>query len=170
MSDRSIVAYEGFREGASNFDYFMCGLIGAVFAYLAESYEPARFSFSTSALESVSVVLLGASLFCGIKRLERVNQVMLLNHKLLDAAESREKYTTALNDGEFPLRRSGSNEPLSREDCHSHVERLRQAEISGRENIAKHKRAAGRYYAGRQYCFFIGLGALVAYKILTPYS
>ncbi len=169
MAQRGIVAYEAFRSESGKFDYFMCALIGAVFAYIAESYRPHELTFGPTLLEPTAVVLLAIALFCGVKRLERVVVTLMVNHTLLDDAETRAKLVEALNSAEFPVLRS-TGELLEREDCTKRVVELRQREAAHREMIARHKRAAGRYYSWRQKTMFLGLGALVLHRLLLPYA
>jgi hypothetical protein len=73
MADDKPPTYELYsksRDSLEKFDYFICSVAGAIFAYVAQHYTPKVLAIDAATLEPVSLVLLAASFFCGIKRIE----------------------------------------------------------------------------------------------------
>lgn len=88
-TERSDRVFEAAREARQKFDYFILGLIGAVCAFIAQSFRPEKLGFNPSTVELVSLVLLVASAIYGFKRIDSSTTLMHVNAKLLRMNEEK---------------------------------------------------------------------------------
>ena len=72
-------------EAVETFDYYICAVIGAVFAYEMEHYSPHKIHCDLHLIEPLALALLGVSFICGILRLQLAALAATWNHKLEDA-------------------------------------------------------------------------------------
>jgi hypothetical protein len=86
--ERSIIAFEHYRQAEQKFEYFITGLTCTFFAFLAKDFSPQALGRPESA-ELLSLVLLLASIYFGFKRIDFSIRVMHMNHEFLDAQEKR---------------------------------------------------------------------------------
>jgi len=87
--------YSKGKDAADKFDYFVCTVAGAIFAYIVQHYTPKVLAWDAATLEPVSLVLLAFSFYFGIKRIELGATIIhidkdltqLIHQGSLDAAE-----------------------------------------------------------------------------------
>ena len=89
MSERSIEVYFKADESSEKFDYFVCSVAGALFAYIGRDYVPRKLGLGIPLIEPLSLVFLVASFYCGIKRIECKIHARRLNHKRLTLRKGR---------------------------------------------------------------------------------
>jgi hypothetical protein len=94
MEHRSLIAHKNWQESSDKFDYFICGVSGSLFAYIAQTYTPQR--FETLPIEPLALLFLALSFYTGAVRIETANTMKLLNHEMLDASEKAGEMTKAL--------------------------------------------------------------------------
>jgi hypothetical protein len=82
MSD-SIEVYRRSHEAAEKLDYFICGVGGALFAYIGQNYIPHKLEFGISLLEPLALIFLAGAFFAGLKRIETCNAQTNINHEQL---------------------------------------------------------------------------------------
>jgi hypothetical protein len=99
---RSIELFGITQKSSERFDYFVCGVAGALFAYIGEHYEPHKLEFGFSLLEPISLVMLACSFFVGLKQIETVIVQRRINYKILDVSERAGNMTRALSGGNGP--------------------------------------------------------------------
>jgi hypothetical protein len=170
MSERSIIAFEGYREGIQKFDYFVSGLTGAIFAYVAQTYSPKQLGFGASSIEPLALVLLAISFFIGLKRIESSNVMMRVNHEMLDASEKAGQAATALDSGMALARDALSGKIVSRDQ----LEFNRRYQMDRSEKAAEALQAVrakgDRHYRHRDLFLILGFIAILLAKILQPYA
>jgi hypothetical protein len=87
--------YKKGKDAADKFDYFVCTVSGAIFAYIAQHYTPKVLAINAALLEPVSLLVLAGSFFCGLKRIELGATIIhidrdltiLIQQQSMDAAE-----------------------------------------------------------------------------------
>lgn len=87
MSERSLVAFEHYREAEQKFEYFLAGVSVAVCGYIGQTLKPERFALSPYSLEIVALLVIAASVVIGFRRMENYVLSRQLNH---DALHNRE--------------------------------------------------------------------------------
>jgi len=168
MDERDDSVWQTWREEANKFDYFVCGVSGAIFTYVIKDYSPKRLGFNSSLFETVALIFLAASFYFGIKRIERNLTCLSTNHQklfhdsdvrrmLLSLSQNQEHYQTStgiVNRSELQQRIAIS------------VEKIKAAEIAGE----KARGQALRFYNHRNTCLILGFLTIFLAKVLLPYE
>ena len=66
--DRSLKAWEHWRDSAEKFDYYVLGILTALVAYIGQHLPPATIGRNAATLELLGFVVLGLSVVAGIAR------------------------------------------------------------------------------------------------------
>ena len=90
---RSDGVYEKWRESTEKFDYFILGVLGALCAYISQTYKAERLGLNPGTLDLLALLVLVLAAVFGFRRIEAVNQGSLINHRILHVHS-------------FPIRRS----------------------------------------------------------------
>lgn len=80
--------YKKGQDAADKFDYFVCGVTGAVLTYIAQQYSPKPLAIDVHLLEPVAILILAGSFFCGLTRLRWCAAII---HVDFDLGHAREK-------------------------------------------------------------------------------
>jgi hypothetical protein len=167
MTDRSIIAYEHYRDATQRFEYFILGVSGALCAYVGQHLTPQKIGLTPYALELFSLILLVSSVFVGFKRIEKVIVGHTLNHRLLYLSEQRGQLVT--NFKGQPLVNALSGETLSAEATARRISEIEEAIPAHQEQFDRAAVQANRYYKIRNWLLATGFLGLLVSKILTPY-
>jgi hypothetical protein len=164
MSERSISVHKIAQTESVKFDYFVCSVVAAIFAYLVKDYSPHKIGFDFNTVETLSLVCLVISFFAGFKRIELHNEFMRVNHSLLDAIEQAEVLTDDLNQ----------TPPKFPPDVLKRKYDLRQELLLGqnvyRAMLNKISPKAGFCYKMRNLFLYVGFASIVLSKVLQPYE
>jgi len=171
MNDRSADVYGMTHAATEKFEYFICGVTGAIFAYITQTYQPQKLDNIFSVIQTVALVILAVSFFAGIRRIQLFNLKTRLNHALLEASEKAGRATSALagNPAES-FHNEGTGEWTTREDLERrravYMEEAHKMEAKLRSVQSKASRC------GRVRNFFLLLGILTIFvsKVLQPYQ
>lgn len=165
MSSTELFAHH--VEATEKFDYFICGVTGAIFAYVVQHYTPSKLAFSPSVLEPVGLVLLVAAFFVGLKRIEVLVSSRRGNYLIAQAGEQANAALKAQFSNDIPIR---GGTVVSAESA----EAQRHRAIKEREALEKKMDVVSKkgmlLYRWRNYLLMAGFIALLAAKILEPYS
>jgi hypothetical protein len=112
--ERSIIAFEHYREAQQRFEYFIVGVVVALCAYVGQTLAPEPLGLSPYTLEVLSVALLIVSAVVSFKRLESMALGALVNHEMLHFREKRGEFRKGLEAGGFVDAISGYAWPRER--------------------------------------------------------
>jgi hypothetical protein len=166
----SRIVFEGARDGQQKFDYFMVGLTGALFAYIAQTYKPRELGINPSSLEPLALVFLALSFFIGLKRIETSLAAMRLNHDMLDCAEKAGLLTKAIAEGTGDGYNAESGEFVSYQELPERRQRYMIQSQAAREVLESTINRGARYYSYRNHFLFAGFAAIFLAKLLLPYA
>lgn len=167
--EKSMIVFEGAREGQQKFDYFVAGLTGALFAYIAQTYVPEKFGFDPAGLEPLALLFLAVSFFLALKRIELTNIIMRLNHDMLAAAEKAGNMTKALASHTGDGFNAESGEIVPFRDLPARRQNyMLQAQAAEHALLAKISKSE-RYYTYRNHFLIAGFAAIFLAKLLQPY-
>jgi hypothetical protein len=169
MSNRSIDAFARAHESLEKFDYFICGVGGALFAYLGQHYLPKKFELGPSAFEPLALVLLATSFFVGLKRVEVINYLMQLNAQMLDAAEQAGGRLQALVQGPGPYFNSVGGEVTDRQTVESERVEYLQFKEAIEKKLTEGRAKAIKLYHIRNTFLVLGFVSIFLAKVLQPY-
>ena len=166
----SMMTFAGARDGQQKFDYFVTGLTGALFAYVAQTYVPKRIGFDAATLEPLALTFLAASFFLGLRRIETTIRVMSLNHEMLDSSEKAGRMTEAMAKGVT----RGFN-PHSGAFIEPGEIPRRRAELMSRARAAekallKAIERGSTHYKSRNLLLVGGFAAFILSKVFAPYA
>ena len=96
---RSDGVYEKWRESTEKFDYFILGVLGALCAYISQTYKAERLGLNPGTLDLLALLVLVLAAVFGFRRIEAVNQGSLINHRILHAYERRGVLASVTQNG-----------------------------------------------------------------------
>jgi hypothetical protein len=168
MAERSLIAYEHWRESSQKFDYFMTGLSGALVAYIAETYSPQRIGWSPNSIELLSVFLLVASLVAGFKRIDyNVGAFKIMSQKL-DAEEKLGSLTASMSNA--PVLNVLTGEILTFTDIESKRAYYTQVISFSESKLKTWTDRSFKAYRLRNYLLVMGFSAIITSKIWLAYT
>ena len=169
MEQRSLIAYDEYFKSAQKFDYFVTGISGALFAYIAQTYQPREIRFSPDTLEPVALLFLALAFFFGMKRIEAGVTSSGSNFISLDAGEKAGNMTEALGRS-TPGYNPYSGGLIHPEQISAQREKhMHQAKASLKQTKVFAGKA-DKYYSYRNLFLYGGFAAILLSKILQPYS
>ena len=156
------------HTSSEKFDYFVCGIGGALFAYLGQAYIPQKFESWSQCLTPLALICLTLSFYSGFRRIQISNELTKLNKEMLQAHERIVNFTSALNTNDSSFV-SGTGEIHTREM----LEQFRKDEekmVEETNKLAFTKTdLANRCGKFRDGLLFIGFLAILFSKIVQPY-
>lgn len=156
-------------EGQNKFEYFVTGVAGALFAYIAQTYTPKALEWGPQSLEPLSLLLLSLAFFFGLKRIEATVEISRLNFEMLDSNEKAGNMAEAILKGHGNGYNVYTGDPMRYAELPQKRAEYRaqgvQAEIDLLGMVAK----SAHYYSYRKIFLFGGFAAIFLAKILSPY-
>lgn len=167
MEERSIIAYEHYRDASQRFEYFFSGIIAALCAYIAQSFKPAKLDWNPNTFELLSLIILFSSFFFSLKRMEKIVQVFRGVHKKLHNSEIKGKLVAHIDIAPFINEQTGKVYTI--QDVELEIKFLDYLLPKVEEDIHKTNTSAERYYSLRNMFFYLGFILLIVSKILYAY-
>jgi hypothetical protein len=159
------------REHSSKekFDYFICSVAGALFAYIGQTYTPHKLDSWFYYLTPLALFLLALSFACGLIRIYVSNDVIKLNKYIMRNFEDCISISEELRKGSTTFTDHAGN-VLSRKDLEdkrvlkNKLIKHDESQIQSRNTIA---RLLG---VGRDLFLTFGFILILGSKILQPYQ
>src|SRR5438094_10226202 len=85
--ERSLIAFEHFREASQKFEYFILGISVALCAYIGQTLQPEKFPLSPYLLQVLALLFIASSAVLALNRLELDVHIRKLNHTSLHHRE-----------------------------------------------------------------------------------
>lgn len=158
--------YSKGHEAASGFDYFVCGVAGAMFAYTAEHYSLKKFALDFSLLEPFSLLLLAVSFYCGLRRLHFASFGAQIDH---DLADLQTKMTQIGDLLKKTIQEPNGNE-LDRQKLVMDYRKYASRAEAWEARLPDVNAAAGKYYRVRDIFLMFGFALVFFAKVLQPYQ
>lgn len=153
-------------EATDKFDYFICSIAGAIFAYDAEHYIPHRLHFDVHLFDPVSLLLLAISFCFGLMRIDASRMVTKYNHNSVDFWDKALHLAKKIQN---PEREHGWNEQQLALLHQQHQEHQVAATIADKR-IWDFARRASVFQKFRNLFLFVGFLAIFFAKLLLPYA
>ena len=171
MSERrSVEVYFKMQESEEKFDYFLCSITGALFAYMAQNYVPKRLEFGVSALEPLALHFLVSSLFVGLLRIGYTTSFKRLNHIMLDAGEKAGKIATVLAQGGATYINELGGKISDRKMMELERQHYLEVGKNAEHGLERGKEKLVQTYRWRNISLCAGFILLLAGKLLQPYA
>ena len=170
MTDFGTTLFEKAHDSQTKFDYFLCSVAGALFAFIAQTYTPQKLDSVFSILQSASLIMLAMSFYCGIKRIQTTINVTRINQQIESHASTAKSLLVLLNTNQEVFKNETSGERADRGKLKSkHEECL--PEISEMQCNVRNTIPRSRIYSLAQLNFlFGGFLLILTAKFLQPYQ
>jgi hypothetical protein len=103
MENPADFLYKAHRESSEKFDYFVCGVSGALFAYLGQKFDGTT-PVLAFILEVAALGALATSFYYGLKRVEISVTCPRGNYRQAEAAAAKKSIFGTLNEGKIVTR------------------------------------------------------------------
>jgi hypothetical protein len=158
MTDRSLLAWERWRDNAEKFDYHMLGVAAALVAYIGQHLTPVRVGLNPASFELLSCLTLTASAVMGILRLRATTSFSLAETVAHDAQEKAGSLKTILlTPRPGPLVDTDSGTVYSREQARELAGVQAAKHASAQREITRWKERSERYYLWRDHTLIAGI-------------
>jgi hypothetical protein len=155
------------NEATQKFDYFMAGLSGAIVAFVGQSFVPHRLGFNPSTLELLALVLLIASFWCAIKRIEIYTDFLRLTLQRDHFEDKAIILRTNSHVGE--VKKIENGEVVSQEEKKQlDKENITKANMA-QEKLESQASKASKYYSLRNYLIIAGFVLLLISRVSSVY-
>jgi len=173
MNSRSDELWGKLNESTEKFDYFICGITGALFGYIAQTYTPQKIDGLIPVLMPLSLLFLIVSFYAGVRRIQYVQLAARLNQNMLFYSEMAGKLTTELlkadETGATILVNQSTGETFAREVA----EQLRSANIEQSKKaktlMDKQRPKAAKFGKLRDGFLVVGFIFILLSRVLQPY-
>ena len=165
---RSDGLYESWRLSTEKFDYFILGVLGALCAYISQTYSPEKIGVNPGTIELLAFLILILSVIFGFRRIEHINQSLSLNHQLLHSYEKRGNLSEVIEKGTGVNRETG--EIYTTEYAMKKSVALTNKIKTIDPLLKKSQIKAKNYYNLRNYSMFLGFILLILAKLFSAYA
>ncbi len=171
MDERSIEVYGHYREAEQKLDYFVCGISGALFAYLGQHYIPHKLVCDATILEPLALLFFAISFYYGLIRIETAMLCLRINHLILHAGEGAGKMIEALanQSSPAPFYNVEGGEVYNA----AQIEEKRQHYLEEKEHLETQLKTiqskGRRHWNLRNWFLYLGFAAVFISKLSTPY-
>jgi len=168
LTERSIVAWQRWRDQADKFDDYALGISAALTAYIGQHIVPTRIGLNSSTFELASLLMLACSAVAGLKRLRATTAFSLAESASLDAHEKAGATKTLLlkSPGKQAID-VDSGTIYSYEQGQQFAESLGARRESTDKQVSRWKKAAESTYRWRDRFLVCGVVLYGAAKVLA---
>lgn len=160
---RSTEAYKAYHTAQEKYDYFMLGVSTAVLAFILQQYKPHKPGAFIDYFDQLALILLLASVYYGIRRLEGIVETIRHNYVVLDAGE---KLATVVKSVKIGGDLSQAGMQLDTEVFTAQQTARRQESERLRDLF---RSSSTVYYRRRDAALIIAMTLLVATRLARPY-
>jgi hypothetical protein len=167
---RGLIEFTNYREGLQRLEYFIVGVSLAICAYGGYTLRPEKLTLlSAYTIEVASLALIILSAGVGLKRIESLVQLSLLNGQLLDAIEKRGAVMSAKPNFEGLIVVKYPGRLITGEEAANWIRELNDRIEVLRHITEKKTTRADSLYKWRNRLLLVGFCGLLLSKVLTPY-
>lgn len=164
---RSDGVHDKWRESTEKFDYFILGVVGALCAYISQTFKPERIGLNPGTLELMALLILVLGAIAGFSRVEQVNLATLINYRILHANERRGVLVSVVQNGGGVNTETG--EIYTLEYAAVEISRITEQLKQLQPMLALVQNNAHRHYKLRNALILIGFLMLLAAKLYSAY-
>jgi hypothetical protein len=165
-TERSDKLFEAGRDAQIKFDYFVLGIVGALCAFVGQSFTPTPLGINPSSLELMSLLLLVASVVGGFRRIESTISLMHLNRQYLRLLEEK---GALVSNAESPIINRATGEIFSAEEVAARVAILEEFLPDAKVKMEDLSDSASRSYSIRNWLLLVGFLCLLLSRVWAAY-
>lgn len=167
-TSRSDGVYEKWRESTEKFDYFVLGVLGALCAYVSQTYKAERLGLNPGTLDLLALLVLVLAAVFGFRRIEEVNLATRINQRILHANERRGVLVSVMQNG--PGINTQTGQTYTPEYAASQVPQLTKQIKQLEPELEVAQENAQGYYRLRNAFTLVGFLMLVSAKLYAAYA
>jgi len=168
MSERSIKAYDYYKDLQQRAEYLLVGLLAASIAFFWQNSKSEQLGFSPGTLHLLGLAFLFLALVAAITRLDRHPLIYALNADLLDLEGERSSMVQSISQGKTVV--SGTRGVMDPLRQHGRIQEIDRETGAIRSNMDKINTECARFYRVRNFSMCIGYLVLLGHRIWLPYS
>jgi hypothetical protein len=161
--------WDKWQSDSMKFDYFVCGLIGAMIAYMIQAYSPKRLACGLSLLEPASLLLLAGAFFAGLKRIQTRISGLGVNHLILHSSAECRRITLLLKENRESYEQE-TGKVLSRQHLEEARRQQAEARTEAEMRLPHVNRKAEFWYNWRNIFLLLGFLCILGSKLSQPYE
>jgi hypothetical protein len=169
MTDNHLKIFDSWREASQKFDYFVTGLIGALVAFIGQSFKPVPVGVNPGTLELASLLLLVISFWAGFKRIERNTENLRLTFERNRLEDQLIEMRTAKESGNIAIGMQ-TGKPLSDAERDKLIESIQGQYNAKHQLLIDFSNSAYRFYHWRNYLLIFGFVLLLVARVLKSYA
>jgi hypothetical protein len=166
-TSRSDAVHEKWRESTEKFDYFILGVVGALCAYISQTYKPERIGLNPGTLDLLALLVLVLGAVFGFRRIEMTNLATMINQRVLHSNERRGALVSVVHKG--PRVNTETGEVYTPEYASQEVAKLTKLIELHHPKLESAQRRAQRYYKLRNAFTLTGFLMLLSAKLYSAY-
>jgi len=167
MTEPIQLAYDYWQNSSQKLEYFLAGVSSALFAYEAQQWEAVPLGGNPFTLTFVALLLLIASFFLTLKRLEAFSQLFRISHLKLFAEAIRVHSPSP--DTPVPIFDLNTWQPMTREQLKDLHLTYQEIDEKYRKKLNGLQRRGTIYYELRNATLLLGFLLLVVAKVWSGY-
>jgi hypothetical protein len=168
MADNHIKVFDLWRESTQKFDYFVAGLIGALLAFIGQSFASDKLGINPSSLELLALLLLVFAFLCAFKRIESNNETLRLTYQRDRSDDQMIELRNAKDSGQL-ARDVKTGEVLSQEGVAELMNNYAAKSQIAESHLKSFSTKAYYYYHFRNYTLILGFLLLLAARVFKAY-
>lgn len=166
-TSRSDAVHEKWRESTEKFDYFILGVVGALCAYISQTYKPERIGLNPGTLDLLALLVLVLGAIFGFRRIEMTNLATMVNHRVLHSNERRGVLAKVVHNG--PGMNTETGETYTPEHATQEIAKLSKLIDLLHPKLEFAQKRAQRYYKLRNAFTLTGFLMLLGAKLFSAY-
>jgi hypothetical protein len=169
MPDNNTKVFDSWREAAQKFDYFVTGLIGALVAFIGQSFNPVPVGFNAGTLELASLLILVASFWAGFRRIESNTENLRLTFERNRLEDQLIDLRTAKASGNLAYGMQ-TGQPLSENERDNLITSIQAQYNTKHQLLIEFSNRAYKFYHWRNYLLIFGFVLLLGARVLKSYA
>lgn len=166
-TSRSDGVHEKLRESNEKFDYFILGVVGALCAYISQTYKAERLGVNPGTLELLALLTLVLAAVLGFRRIEATILATTINHRILHANERRGVLASVVQSG--PGLNTQTGQTYTPEYAAEEIPRITEQIRQLQPKLIATQNKALRHYKLRNALTLAGFLMLLAAKVFSAY-
>ncbi|MGV2871536.1 hypothetical protein [Colwellia sp. E150_009] len=159
MVQISLEAYKLWKSAQLKYDYYIVGLIAAIFTYSVSKYTPQKVAFSENSFELLAIIFLFISLYLGIKRLEIDLAIQTIS---LKKAEEEELLVAACEVKKNGVSHNLSNgDVITKENSQKTIDECKGILSAIKDDFSTRAKTSEAYFNYRNKFMIVGFTTLI---------
>jgi hypothetical protein len=169
MDENNLKIFENWREASQKFDYFVTGLIGALVAFIGQSFKPVPLGFNPGTLEFLALLILISSFWVAFKRIESNTENLKLAFEQTQLEDLLIDLISAKESGKVAYS-TQTGQPLSDIERDALIASTQSQYNEKKVSLKHYSDYSGKYYHWRNNLLIYGFALLLIARVLKSYT